>query len=158
MMVCVVAMVMIVLMVVLNLLLMVLLLMMMGWQVLIMTSLGLHVAPMIPLMVNIMVLYPWAWGSHGTRPGHTYYDPLGAILARAGNQDTMTGAGVLGGGVGRVRTMTHTSPIMVSMSVPRTNRWGWRKPSLRVARGHPHGYTSHLLSRLGQTNQGPVLL
>lgn len=143
----------VVFMVVLNLLLMLLmvllvLLVMVGRHVLVVTSLGRHVTPMIPLVMHIVVLEPRGRGSHGGGPTNAHNNALGmAILARAREYYTVTRVRVLGGGVGLV--MTHSASTVAAMSV--SHRGGRGEPALRG--GHSHGDTSHLLSCLGQANQ-----
>lgn len=142
----------VVFMVVLNLLMLLMvllvLLVMVGRHVLIVTSLGRHVTPMIPLVMHIMVLEPRGRGSHGGGPTNAHNNALGmTILTRTREYNTMTRVRVLGGGVGLV--MTHSASTVAAMSV--SHRGGRGEPAL--GGGHSHGDTSHLLSCLGQANQ-----
>jgi len=142
----------VVFMMVLNLLMLLMvllvLLVMVGSHVLVVTSLGRHMTPMIPLVMHIVVREPRSRGSHGGGTTNAHNNTLGmTILARTGEYNTMTRVRVLGGGVGRV--MTHSASIVVAMSV--SHRRGRGEPAL--GGGHSHGDTSHLLSCLGQANQ-----
>lgn len=124
----------VVFMVVLNLLLMLLmvllvLLVMVGRHVLVVTALGRHVTPMIPLVMHIVVLEPRGRGSHGGGATNAHNHALGmAILARAREYYTMTRVRVLGGGVGLWLVMTHSASTVAAMSV--THRGGRGEPAL----------------------------